>query len=320
MSAPSGTPSHILLPGLAGMGAAFLAVLLAHGTGGILLWLAALMAWLLLWLANHHWRAVPERAPTALARAGGIGIPFLFGFTLLFLWEVICVGLKVPTVLLPPPSMIGARLMASLPTLGADFVQTVIRAVIPGWIMGSLAGFLIALLCDRFGFLRRGLMPIGNFISALPIIGIAPILVMWFGFDWQSKAAVVVVMTFFPMLVNTVAGLASAGHLERDLMRSYGASWSRTLLALRLPAAMPFIFNALKINATLAMIGAIVAEFFGTPIVGMGFRISTEVGRMAVDMVWATIAIAAIAGSSFYALLVLAERRVTFWHPSNRQK
>jgi len=320
MSAPSGTRSLILLPGRAGMGAAFLAVLLAHGTGGILLWLAALMAWLLLWLANHHWSAVPERAPTALARAGGIGIPFLFGFTLLFLWEVICVGLKVPTVLLPPPSMIGARLMASLPTLGADFVQTVIRAVIPGWIMGSLAGFLIALLCDRFGFLRRGLMPIGNFISALPIIGIAPILVMWFGFDWQSKAAVVVVMTFFPMLVNTVAGLASAGHLERDLMRSYGASWSRTLLALRLPAAMPFIFNALKINATLAMIGAIVAEFFGTPIVGMGFRISTEVGRMAVDMVWATIAIAAIAGSSFYALLVLAERRVTFWHPSNRQK
>jgi len=233
---------------------------------------------------------------------------------------VICVGLKVPTVLLPPPSMIGARIAGSLPTLGADFVQTVIRAVIPGWIMGSLAGFLIALLCDRFGFLRRGLMPIGNFISALPIIGIAPILVMWFGFDWQSKAAVVVVMTFFPMLVNTVAGLASAGHLERDLMRSYGASWSRTLLALRLPAAMPFIFNAFKINATLAMIGAIVAEFFGTPIVGMGFRISTEVGRMAVDMVWATIAIAAIAGSSFYALLVLAERRVTFWHPSNRQK
>ncbi len=142
---------------------------------------------------------------------------------------MICVGLKVPTVLLPPPSMIGARIAGSLPTLGADFMQTVIRAVIPGWIMGSLAGFLIALLCDRFGFLRRGLMPIGNFISALPIIGIAPILVMWFGFDWQSKAAVVVVMTFFPMLVNTVAGLASAGHLERDLMRSYGASWSRTL-------------------------------------------------------------------------------------------
>ncbi len=244
--------------------------------------------------------------------------PVLFGLGVLAVWEAGCRFFNVPTVLLPAPSLIFDRLISSLPTLGADFVQTVIRAVIPGWIMGCLAGFAVALVCDRYDFLRRGLMPIGNFISALPIIGIAPILVMWFGFDWQSKAAVVVVMTFFPMLVNTVAGLAAAGHLERDLMRSYGASWGQTLLSLRLPAAMPFIFNALKINSTLAMIGAIVAEFFGTPIVGMGFRISTEVGRMAVDMVWATIAVAAVAGSAFYGLLVLAERAVTYWHPSIR--
>jgi NitT/TauT family transport system permease protein len=253
-----------------------------------------------------------------LRQARDLTVALLFGAACILVWEIACVGLKVPTVLLPAPSLIFAKLISSLPTLGADFVQTVLRAVIPGWIMGCLAGFGVALLCDRYDFLRRGLMPIGNVISALPIIGIAPILVMWFGFDWQSKAAVVVVMTFFPMLVNTVAGLAAAGTLERDLMRSYGASWRQTLLQLRLPAAMPFIFNALKINSTLAMIGAIVAEFFGTPIVGMGFRISTEVGRMALDMVWATIAVAAVAGSSFYGLLVLAERAATFWHPSVR--
>jgi NitT/TauT family transport system permease protein len=247
-----------------------------------------------------------------------LGPPILFGLGVLLIWELACRAFAIPTVLLPPPSMIAARLFASLPTLGADFVQTVIRAAIPGWIIGCLAGFAVALLCDRFDFLRRGLMPIGDLVSALPIIGVAPILVMWFGFDWQSKAAVVVVMTFFPMLVNTVAGLAAAGHLERDLMRSYGAGWARTLVSLRLPAAAPFIFNALKINATLAMIGAIVAEFFGTPVVGMGFRISTEVGRMAIDMVWATIAVAAVAGSAFYGVLALAERAVTFWHPSVR--
>jgi NitT/TauT family transport system permease protein len=125
-------------------------------------------------------------------------------------------------------------------------------------------------------------------------------------------------MTFFPMLVNAIAGLEASGHLERDLMRSYGASYWTTLVKLRLPAAMPFIFNALKINSTLAMIGAIVAEFFGTPIVGMGFRISTEVGRLGLDMVWAEIAVAAIAGSAFYGLLALIERAVTFWHPSYR--
>ena len=82
---------------------------------------------------------------------------------------------------------------------------------------------------------------------------------------------------------------------------------------------MPFIFNALKINSTLAMIGAIVAEFFGTPIVGMGFRISTEVGRLGLDMVWAEIAVAALAGSLFYGAVALIENRVTFWHPSQRR-
>ena len=104
------------------------------------------------------------------------------------------------------------------------------------------------------------------------------------------------------MLVNTVAGLASAGAMERDLMRTYAASYGQTLLKLRLPAALPFVFNALKINSTLALIGAIVAEFFGTPIVGMGFRITTEVGRMNIDMVWAEIVVAALAGSAFYGL------------------
>ena len=93
---------------------------------------------------------------------------------------------------------------------------------------------------------------------------------------------------------------------------------AQVLGKLRLPVAMPFIFNALKINSTLALIGAIVAEFFGTPVVGMGFRISTEVGRMNLDMVWAEIALAAVVGSVFYGLLALAERIVTFWHPSYR--
>jgi len=125
-------------------------------------------------------------------------------------------------------------------------------------------------------------------------------------------------MTFFPMLVNTVQGLAASSHMERDLMRTYAAGWGQTLIKLRLPAAWPFIFNALKINSTLALIGAIVAEFFGTPIVGMGFRISAEMGRSNVDMVWAEIAVAALAGSGFYGLVALAERAVTFWHPSVR--
>ncbi len=112
---------------------------------------------------------------------------------------------SVPFILLPPPSAIGARFMASLPILGADVRQTIFKAVMIGYIVGCLSGFVVAVLADRIAFLRRGLLPIGNMVSALPIIGVAPVMVMWFGFDWPSKAAVVIIMTFFPMLVNTVA-------------------------------------------------------------------------------------------------------------------
>jgi NitT/TauT family transport system permease protein len=243
--------------------------------------------------------------------------PLVFGLAVLALWEAGVRLLNVPPIILPPPSAIAVRFATSIPTLAADFWQT-IKGVVAGYCLGSLAGLVVAILIDRSEFLRRGLLPLGNLVSALPIVGVAPIMVMWFGFDWPSKAAVVVVMTFFPMLINTVAGLESAGAMERDLMKTYAADYWQTLLALRLPVAMPFIFNALKINTTLAMIGAIVAEFFGTPIVGMGFRISTEVGRLGIDMVWATIVVAAITGSLFYAIIASVERRATFWHPSYR--
>ncbi|HTO31496.1 MAG TPA: ABC transporter permease [Pararhizobium sp.] len=279
--------------------------------------IGAIAFWLLAW-ATNEWLVRRTFTSPSMARAARLAVPLLFGITILVLWEGIVRAFNVPSVLLPPPSMIWTRLINSVPTLWADFRQTFLKAVLVGYALGCGLGFLTALAIDRSPFLQKGLLPLGNFVSALPVIGVAPIMVMWFGFDWQSKVAVVVIMTFFPMLVNTVSGLAATSSMEKDLMRTYAASWFQTLVKLRLPAAWPFIFNALKINSTLALIGAIVAEFFGTPIVGMGFRISTEVGRMNVDMVWAEIAVAAVAGSAFYGLVALIERAVTFWHPSVR--
>ncbi|WP_372620018.1 ABC transporter permease [Falsiroseomonas sp.] len=280
-----------------------------------------------LWGAVVALTLLAGRLVARLAALGGRGwrgralsllAPLGFGALVLALWEVLVVGFAVPMVLLPAPSAIAMRLAASAPLLAQDFVQTFVKAVLAGYVLGGLLGFAVALLADRLPFLGRGLLPVANFVSALPVVGIAPIMVMWFGFDWQSKAAVVVVMTFFPMLVNTLAGLAAAGAQERDLMRSYAASHAQTLWLVRLPAALPFIFTALKVNAPLALIGAIVAEFFGSPTTGMGFRITTEAAKLALDLVWAEIVVAAVAGTVFYGLVVLAERAATFWHPSMR--
>ncbi len=243
----------------------------------------------------------------------------LFGAWALVFWQLLTLAFEVPRVLIPAPSQIWHALLASYDTLAVDFVQTVLHSVLIGYAIGCGAGFAVGVLIDRSPFLQRGLLPLSALASTVPLVGIAPIFVMWFGFDWHSKAAVVAVMTFFPMLVNTLAGLKSAGHMEQDLMRSYGAGYWRTLLWLRIPVALPFVFNALKINSTLAMIGAIVAEFFGSPITGLGFRISTEAARLNMPVVWAAILVAAVSGSLLFALLAWAERRATFWHPSVRK-
>jgi NitT/TauT family transport system permease protein len=287
------------------------------GSAKAAFWMIVIAAWLSVAVALVNLASLQKLRRKA-QRAVNLLVPLLFGATAFYLWEVGVRGLGVPPVLLPPPSAAAARFMGSLPTLAGDFTQTFIRGVLIGYAIGCGAGLLVAILAHRYEFLGRGLLPLGNFFSALPLVGVAPIMVMWFGFDWPSKAAVVVLVTFFPMLVNAIAGLSASGHIERDLMRSYAASPRQSLTKLYLPAALPFIFNALKINATLALIGAIVAEFFGTPTQGIGFRISTEAGRMAIDMVWAEIALAALAGMAFYGCVTLAERATTFWHPSYR--
>ncbi|TJZ93938.1 ABC transporter permease [Paracoccus gahaiensis] len=268
--------------------------------------------WLGGWAVNIWLSRFDTRASRTL-------VAVIFGATIITLWEMIVRTYAIPTVILPAPSQIAASFAANGSILWTDFVQTIVKGALTGWLIGAGAAILTAIAIDRSPFLQRGLLPIGNFVAALPIVGIAPILVMWFGFDWQSKAAVVVVMVFFPILVNMVAGLRATDAMQRDLMASWAAPYGASLWKLRLPAAMPFLFNGLKITTTLALIGAIVAEFFGSPTRGMGFRISTAVGRLDLPLVWAEIVVAALAGTLFYGLVAALEKKVTFWHPSQRR-
>ena len=278
----------------------------------------ATVAALFVWVAGWWLNVRLANGPQSERRIVRVLIPAIFGITVILVWELLVWAFDVNPVILPAPSSIAERMLVEGPRLWADFQQTIIKGAMTGYIFGGLAAFGVAILADRSDFLTRGILPVGSFMAALPIVGTAPIFVKWLGSDWESKAAVVAVMVFFPILVNTVAGLKDTSAMQRDLMRTYGAGYWPTLFKLRLPAAMPFIFNGLKIATTLALIGAIVAEFFGSPTVGMGFRISTSFGQLALDMVWAEIVIAALAGSGFYGAITLIEKRVTFWHPSQR--
>lgn len=271
-----------------------------------------------LWTAAWALNAWLTRGPRARLSWVPVAVPLIFGATVLLVWELVVRGLEVPPAILPAPSRIMGTFLSNLPLLWGDFVQTILRGALSGLLIGVAAALAAAVLVDRFDFLRRGLLPVASFLAALPIVGTAPILVMWFGFGWESKAAVVVLMVFFPMLVNTVAGLQDTSAMQRDLMRTYGAGYWPTLWKLRAPAAMPFVFNGLKVASTLAMIGAIVAEFFGSPTQGIGFRISASNGQLALDMVWAAILVGALAGSAVYGIIGVIERWVTFWHPSQR--
>ena len=277
----------------------------------VLFW-GAISFWILAWWANIWIARQKEQKILNLLP------PILFGGSVIFVWEASVIHFGVNPIILPPPSAVYYKFISSIPTLWEDFVQTAIKGALSGYIIGCVIAFAVSLIADKFKFFERGVLPIGNFLAAMPIIGIAPILVMWYGYGWQSKAAVVAVMVFFPILVNTVQGMKMSDKIHRDLMQTYNATYLQTLLKLRLSTAMPFIFNGLKICTTLALIGAIVAEFFGSPIRGMGFRISTEAPRFALDMVWAEITVAAMAGSLFYGGVVLVEKWVNFLDPGQR--
>lgn len=273
---------------------------------------------LLIWAGGWWLNVRLANGPLSDMPAIKVAIPAIFGLTIVIVWELMVHGFEVNPVILPAPSSVLARLAVEGPILWADFRQTILKGALSGYIIGTIAALGVAVIADRSDFLTRGILPVGSFMAALPIVGTAPIFVKWLGSDWESKAAVVAVMVFFPILVNTVAGLKDTSGMQRDLMRTYAAGYWASLFKLRLPSAMPFIFNGLKIGTTLALIGAIVAEFFGSPTVGMGFRISTSFGQLALDMVWAEIVVAALAGSAFYGAMTWIETRVTFWHPSQR--
>ena len=176
--------------------------------------LFSIIFWIVAWIINIF------IAQSNFAKTKMVLPPILFGVSLLLIWEASISAFDVSPVSLPAPSLVFIKIVSSVSILWVDFVQTFVKGALSGYIFGCSAAFGVALLVDRFKFLERGLLPIGNFMAALPIIGTAPILVRWFGFDWESKSAVVTVMVFFPMLINTIQSLQMSDKIHRDLMQT----------------------------------------------------------------------------------------------------
>jgi len=223
--------------------------------------------------------------------------------------EVLLRAYAVPAGLIPAPSRVLAALWNARTVLLRDTVTTFVLEALLGFCVGAVLGLGLALLVVRFRFLERGLLPYAALFSSIPIVALAPVIVKAVGLDWPSKTVVVAVTVLFPVVVGAVRGLQSASHHHLDLMRTYAAGPGQTFREVRIPTALPFVFGALKVASTLALISAIVAEFFGTNGHGLGFRIQIEVGRFGLDVVWAAIVLASLAGVAFFSLVSALERR-----------
>lgn len=225
---------------------------------------------------------------------------------------------EVPAGLIPTPTRVILALYTARFVLIQDLYFTFVLEALIGMLAGVVLGALAALLLARFRLLELGLMPYFSVFSSIPIVALAPVLVNAIGLEWPSKAVVVAITVVFPVVVNVVRGLQSASPLHLDLMHSYGASPMRVFMDVKVPTALPYFFNALKIATTLSLISAIVAEFFGTTGNGLGFRIQIEAGRYNLDLVWAAIVLASLIGIVFFSVVNVLERKITGWHSSYR--
>jgi NitT/TauT family transport system permease protein len=218
---------------------------------------------------------------------------------------------------LPYPLQIAQAIVDRADVLWRDAILYTGPEAAAGLILGGVLGFGCAVLFAGVPFLQRGALPIAASFNSIPIIAVSPIAVLWLGFGQQSKIAVVALMVFAPMVINAFKGLYSIEPQSLELMTSLAASPSDVFWKLRLPHALPYVFTALKVGTTLAMIGALVAEFFNAQR-GLGVTLSNNIQVAKTPIAWAAIIVAAMVGLVLFGVVSLIERAVIPWHVSVR--
>ena len=246
----------------------------------------------------------------------GEWLPALAVFVLVVgLWEGLVRALHVQQFLLPKPSTIVSVFWTQRHSLWPAGWYT-FKEALGGFAIGSSLGILAATAVGRFRTAGRALMPVFIAANAVPIIAFAPIFGAWFNpISPHSKMAVAGVLCFLPVMVNTLRGLQSAKPRQIELMRSYAASEIEIWRRVRVPTALPFVFTALKVASVLAMIGAIVGEYFGGALNALGVLINNSAAVFQFDVAWAGILVASLLGMALFGAVVAAERVVLRWSP-----
>ncbi len=236
----------------------------------------------------------------------------------LILWELAVRLFEIQQFLLPAPSVIWAAFRDNLDRLIFIGWFTT-KEALGGFVIGCGLGILVAFATARWSTASQTLMPFAIAANSVPIIAFAPIVNNWFGVDSPlSKMVIVAIIVFFPMMINTVRGLTLVDPAALELMRSYAANEFEILFKLRVPNALPYMFNAFKVAATLSMIGAVVSEYFGGNRSALGIFITQEAAQFRFANAWAAIIIACIVGITFYLVVLLVERAAIPWHSSVR--
>ena len=253
-------------------------------------------------------RYLREYGPAALVLVAG-----------LLAWEAVVYLFSIEFYLLPAPHVIVQSLRDTYPVLVEAGLYTFTEAVV-GWALGCGGGILAAMAASRSPAFAGLVLPYAVASASVPIIALAPLAIVWFGVEQGSKIAIVVLMTFFPTFVSTVRGLLSVAPQSLELMESYAASEQQIFLRLRLPQSLPMMFTALRACATLAMIGAVVSEFFGGPVKSLGVYIKSTASLFQTRQAWSAILVACALGLLFYFAVALVERLVMPWHFERRER
>jgi NitT/TauT family transport system permease protein len=255
--------------------------------------------------------ALPRRR-----QLGDVAWPLGIGVATLALWEALCRGLGIRSILLPPPSQIVVAMIDRWDLLFDNLWPSLYLTVL-AFLLSVVGGVLFAILINYSRIVRKGFYPIIVVSQVIPKISIAPLFIVWFGTGATSSLLLAFLISFFPMTINAAIGFESVDEDVITMARGFMASRRQIFLKIRLPNAMPYLFGGMKISITLAIIGVIVAEFVASQR-GIGYLIKLAGGLLDTPLMMAAIAELSIAGLILYGIIAWAERRVIYWQAASR--